>query len=208
MRKRTCLLTLMLVAGVPLDAQSSSSNDDPQTLPTYIKREASLKHVVVAGVGAALNQATNTPSEWGQGALGYARRLASGFGKHIVHKTIQYPVAKMFHEELFYQRSNEQGFRPRMIYALESTVITHKTTTEQQTVAVGEIAGAFGSGLISRLWQPASTRTIGLGFASGAITLGVDAGMNVVKEFWPDIRHPHSHASLQSPALASPADIE
>jgi len=67
----------------------------------------------MAGVGAAMNQATDTPSEWGQGGAGFGRRLASGLGKHIVHKAIQYPVSKLLHEELHYQRSNKQGFGPR-----------------------------------------------------------------------------------------------
>jgi hypothetical protein len=72
-------------------------------------------------------------------------------------------------------------------------VITHKTTTGKPTIAKGELSGAVGSGLISRLWQPASTRTVAAGFSSAGITLGVDAAGNVVREFWPEIRHPHSH---------------
>jgi hypothetical protein len=72
-----------------------------------------------------------------------------------------------------------------------ATVITHKTTTGKKTLATGEISGTIGSELISRLWQPASTRTVGLGFMSGGITLAIDAGSNVFREFWPEIHHPH-----------------
>jgi hypothetical protein len=148
----------------------------------------------MAGVGSGVNQLNNTPREWGQGAAGFGRRFASAFGKHIVHKAIQYPVSKLLHEEFGYHRSEKQGFGPRLKDALLATVITRKTTSEKRTVAVGEISGAMGSGLISRLWQPASVRTIGHGFSSGGITLAVDAGLNVVREFWPNIRHPHSHS--------------
>jgi hypothetical protein len=155
-------------------------------------------------MGAGVNQANNTPQEWGQGAKGFGKRFASSFAKHIVKKAIQYPVAKMFHEELSYRRSNKTGFRPRLTYALVGVVITHKTTTEKSTVAKGELAGAFGSGFISRLWQPASVRTVSAGFVSAGVTLGVDAAGNVIKEFWPEIRHPHSHnqaARLNHPDL-------
>ncbi len=72
--------------------------------------------------------------------------------------------------------------------------MTHKTTTGDRTVAAGQITGAIGSGLVSRLWQPASVSSVASGFASGGITLGVDAGLNVVKEFWPNIRHPRRHS--------------
>jgi hypothetical protein len=82
-------------------------------------------------------------------------------------------------------------------YALVGVVITHKTTTGKPTVAKGELSGAIGSGLISRLWQPASVRTVSAGFSSAGITLGVDATGNVVKEFWPEIRHPRSHHAEQ-----------
>src|SRR5579864_5454122 len=51
-----------------------------------------------AAMGAGISQATNTPAEWGQGAKGFGKRFASSFSKHVVHKAIQYPVAKMFHE--------------------------------------------------------------------------------------------------------------
>lgn len=138
----------------------------------------------------------------GRGALRASHR--SSFGKHIVHKAIQYPIAKLLHEELHYQRSNKQGFLPRLKAAMVGTVVTHKTTTEQPTLAVGEISGAFGSGLISRLWQPASVRSVGMGFESGGITLAADAGVNVLREFWPEIRHPRSHALNPTPSDATP----
>jgi hypothetical protein len=99
----------------------------------------------------------------------------------------------MRHEVLGYQRSTDTRFRPRLEHALLATVYTHKTTTGKKTVNTHEIAGAIGSGLISRLWQPASVRSLSMGFASAGITLGADAGTNVLREFWPDIRHPHRH---------------
>jgi hypothetical protein len=174
---------------------------------TYAKNTFSPAALGSAGLGAAVTQGTNTPSEWGQGVEGFARRFGSAIGKHVVKRAIQYPVAKIFHEELSYRRSDKTGFGPRIKYALVSTVITHKTTNGKPTVAKSEIAGAFGSGLISRLWQPASTRTIGLGFTSGGITLGVDAAGNVLREFWPDIRHPHTQgASPQTPETHRPDD--
>lgn len=160
---------------------------------TYIKNTFSPGAIGAAGLGASVTQGTNTPGEWGQGAEGFAKRFGSAIGKHVVKRAIQYPVAKIFHEELSYRRSDKTRFGSRLKYALESTVITHKTTDGKPTVAKSEIASAFGSGLISRLWQPASTRTIGLGFTSGGITLGVDAAGNVLREFWPEIRHPHTH---------------
>lgn len=153
----------------------------------------SMGAVARASAGAGITQATNTPHEWGQGAAGFGKRLASAFGKHLVKVGIQYPVARLAHEELGYQRSDQTKFKLRLRHALIATVYTTKTTTGRKTISKSELAGAFGSGMISRLWQPASVRTVGYGFLSGGITLGVDAGSNVLREFWPDIRHKLHH---------------
>ena len=190
MRAVTLTIVIALIAQPAMLA-----TDTPERTPgQYAKHEAGPKAVVMAGAGAAVNQANHTPQEWGQGAAGFGKRFASAFGKHLVHKGIQYPVARMLHEELSYRPSGKHGFGPRTKYALMGVVVTHKTNGNHgRTVNAGEISGAVGSGLISRLWQPASVRTVSAGFSSAGITLGVDAGLNVVREFWPEIRHPHRH---------------
>lgn len=155
-----------------------------------------------SALGAGVSQINNTPSEWGQGVEGFAKRFGNSFAKHVLKKGIQYPVAKIFHEELSYKRSTKTGFGPRLKYALLGVVITHKTTTGKSTISKGELAGAFGSGFISRLWQPASVRTVSSAFGSAGLTLGVDAAGNVIREFWPEIRHPHRN---KKPAVLSEA---
>jgi hypothetical protein len=156
----------------------------------YKREIVGKKAILMTGGRAVAGQVLDTPKGWGRGLSGFGKRVASGFTTHIVMITIEYPIAALRHEDLLYHPSMETGFGPRMKHALLSTVITQKTTTGKNTVASGRIAGAFGSGLISRLWQPAASKTIGLGFASGGICLGADAGFNVVREFWPRHKKP------------------
>lgn len=182
----SAITSIVLLLGV-----TAALGANPDKPGQYVKHTLGPKAVVMSGAGAAVNQANDTPHEWGQGAVGFGRRFASGFGKHLVHKAIQYPIARLRHEEFGYHPSGKQGFGPRLQYALVGTVVTRKTTTGHRTVAAGQICGAIGSGLVSRLWQPASVSSLASGFTSGGITMGVDAALNVVKEFWPDIRHPH-----------------
>jgi len=178
------VLAVAIAAGQNTGKRSEGKN--------YLHHAFSFGAAGKSAMGAGITQATNTPSEWGQGVSGFAKRFGSAFGKHLVKNGIQYPASKVFHEEFGYQRSDKTGFGPRLKYALTGTVITHKTTTGKRTLSKSELAGAFGSGFISRAWQPASTRTVAGGFASSGITLGVDAAGNVVREFWPEIRHPHA----------------
>jgi hypothetical protein len=162
----------------------------------------------MAGAGAGVTQETRTPQEWGEGAAGFGKRFANALAKHWIDRGIQFGVAKLAHEEFGYRRSEKHGFGPRLKYALLSMVITRKTTTGKKTFSKHEVAGAIGSGLISRLWQPASTRTIALGFSSAGTGFAVDAGIHVLREFWPDIRHPHAHAhaAVTAPAAAVAAE--
>ncbi len=179
--------------------------DATQTSERVVPHESWVHHVfarpaayVRTAAYAGIEQAKGDPEEWGGGMAGYAKRFGSVLGKHIVKSSIQYQVARLRDEELGYTPSGREGFRPRVTYALLSTVVTHKTTTGQRTVSTSEISAVVGSGLISRLWQPASLRTIGSGFGSAGISLGSDAGYNVVREFWPEIRHPHQAKARSS----------
>jgi hypothetical protein len=144
----------------------------------------------LAGVGAraGIRQALNSPKQWGRGAPGFGKRLASGMAGHVVKNSIQFPIAALRHEDLHYHRSLERGVLPRLRHALVSTVVTQKTTTGKKTVAAGRLSGAMGSGLISRAWQPAVARTVSGGLAAGGIALGADAASNVAREFWPHPR--------------------
>ena len=191
----------------PAASSQSARNREESPGKRYWKRAFGPTAVGRAAMGAGVTQATDTPSEWGQGMRGFGRRFASSFAKHVVAKGIQYPVSKLFHEELSYRPSGLTGFRPRLKYALLGVVMTHKTTNRQRTVAKGELTGAIGSGFISRLWQPASVRTATAGLSSAGIALGADAAGNVAQEFWPEIRHPHSRRK-EARRRAPPASIK
>jgi len=166
---------------------SSESIAEDRYVHRLVSKEAAARSAVAAG----FDQAVGTPSEWGGGIKGFGRRLGSAFGTHIIRSTIHYGVSKMLHEELDYKRSDKQGFRQRLSYALLATVITRKTTTGRETVAVGSISGIVGSAMISRLWHPVRFHTVASGFSAAGVGFGAEAGINVLREFWPDIRHPH-----------------
>jgi hypothetical protein len=184
----TILITLLLSEPFSLPAVTSQSIGK-----RYVKHTFTPSSEVRSVAGAGIQQARNNPREWGGGFSGFGKRLASGFGEHVVKGTIEFGVATVRHEELGYRPSNRQGFGPRLKYALASTVVTHKTTTGKPTFASGRVSGAFGSGFISRSWMPARFHTVASGAATGGILLGVDAGTHVAKEFWPEIRHPRAH---------------
>ena len=159
------------------------------------KEEFNKRAAGMAIGSAALGQTVNRPHEWGRGTSGFAKRAGSAFGKHLVKTGVQVGVATWRHEDLKYYPSEKPGFGPRMQHALVSVVVARKTTTGKPTAATGRVSGSLAGGFVSRLWQPARLHTVSSGFASSGISLGVDAGSNVVREFWPEIRHPREAAA-------------
>ena len=155
-------------------------------------REIVTPRAVAGALGsAAIGTARNVPHEWGGGAAGFAKRAGSSFGQHVVKGTIELGVSAWHHENLHYQRSGLQGNWPRLKYAVKSTFIVPRTNRPGKTVALGRVSGNLGAGLISRAWQPASTAGVGAGLASGGIGLGMDVGVNVAREFWPQKKPKH-----------------
>ena len=177
----TCVLGLALT---PLSA-AQPERGRPETAREYRHRLVNKRALGMAGASSALGQLRNRPHEWGQGAGGFAKRFGSALGTHMVKETIQFGVATWHHEDPRYYRSDLQGTLPRLKYAVKSTFIVPRTDRPGKTVAASRLSGAFGAGLISRAWQPASAAGIGAGFASGGIMLGADVGVNVAREFWP-----------------------
>jgi len=188
----TIALSFLILGSAVADDGSPSADekrngvaDEHPYRTKYVKDTFGRRAAISTGVSATIGEVRNAPHEWGRGIAGFGKRVASGFGTHVVKNTIEFGVASARHEKMGYERSGKQGFGPRLQYALLSTVITRKTTTGEKTPAMGRISGAFGSGLISRAWQPARLRTVSSGFATGGIMLGVDAGTHVIREFWP-----------------------
>ena len=152
-----------------------------------VGRRALAGSAVSAGVG----QLRNSPHEWGRGPLGYVKRFGSHLGQHVAKESIQFGVAALRHEDLRYRRSHLQGTWPRVRYAVKSTFLVPRANKPGRTVALSRLSGNLGAGMLSRVWQPASTAGVGAGLASGGIGLGADVGANVAREFWPrKERHP------------------
>ena len=194
MRFRVTVTAFILAASLASGAVQSNHPYRRQ----YVKDTFGKKAAIGTTGGAVVSHVRNSPHEWGRGPSGLGKRVGSAFGEHIIKNSIQFGVASVRHEDLKYHPSTQRGFGPRLRHALVSTVVTQKTTTGKRTMAAGRVSGAVGSGFISRAWQPARLHTIGSGAATSGVLLGADAGSNVVREFWPEIRHPHAHRQYEA----------
>ncbi|HLY17653.1 MAG TPA: hypothetical protein VKR61_10545 [Bryobacteraceae bacterium] len=157
-----------------------------ERLRYYFSHMFSVESVFRSAAGAGINQAMNTPSEWGQGGEGYGRRFASSYAGHIVQSTVMYGAGAVLHEDNRYFRCPDSGVGTRLKYAIVSTFMARHDDGSRH-FSWSRIGSYGAAAAISRAWQPPSTRGP-VNFAdSFAIFVGAEAGFNVAREFLPSI---------------------
>jgi hypothetical protein len=164
---------------------------------TPMTRSERLRHYLASTFGAGslaratlsaeTGQLTRSPKEWGRDPGGYSARFGSAFAHHVIRGTLEYGASGLLHEDNRYLRSDKKGFWKRTGYALVSSFLT-RHDNGKRGFAFSRIGSAGGAAFIVRAWLPRSVATLGAGASSFGITVALDAGSNVLREFWPDLK--------------------
>jgi hypothetical protein len=158
-----------------------------QRFQIYLKGTYGLSSVLVPAVVAGINQATDSPKEWGQGSTGYGDRAATVRGQFQFHNLCEFGVDAALHEDPRFFPSGRHGTWARTKYVFVHTLVA-RTDNGGEQPAFGILAGAMGSGFFPNLWLPPSKNSVEQGFTRSAIFLGVSVGKNMRIEFGPDDR--------------------
>ncbi len=172
----------------PSASQRASSSGSSLTFAdrTSIYGHAIISPYSIAGpaFGAGIGQWENEPPGWGKGGEGYARRFASGMGRHLIGETIRFGFAAADGEDPRYQRSDETGVWDRARHAIVET-FTSQTSNGARIPAFSRFAGAYGAAFTSNLWYPDSRATTGYALRRGSTALGSSLGFHLFEEFVP-----------------------
>jgi len=136
---------------------------------------------------AGVNQARNSPKEYGQGAEGFGKRYGAGFADGLtagVFVTGVYP--SLLRQDPRYYRLGEGHFSHRMGYALTRILVTRQDSG-RKVFNFSEILGSFSSSALAVTYYPKSQRDFSDVAERAGIQFAFDAGFNVLKEFYPDI---------------------
>jgi len=134
-----------------------------------------------------LDQATGSPPQWGGGFPGLGRRVASRVGNAIVLGTFQAPVAFALHEDVRYITTRRHGFMRRAAHAALYTFLTYNSQG-RPTLNIASLSAYYVSTAASTAWLPGPHNLAGYTFSNGTEQIGLSASLNVVQEFWPEIR--------------------
>jgi hypothetical protein len=132
-------------------------------------------------------QELDFPREWGQGGLGYGKRLGSTLAYAGVRNLMGFGLDTALHQDPRYYRSGESGFWRRTKHAFHGTIFT-RTDSGGETLATWRFGSAYGATFLSNEWYPDRVNTVKLGFEQGTTQIGFDLLANMGSEFWPDVK--------------------
>ncbi len=136
------------------------------------------KMVATAGISTW----TNSPQEGGTKWEGFARRVASNFGKNAIKQTTKFGLDEALKFDSHFYRSRSKGVGARVRNALISPV-TARDRNGKRVVGIPNLAGTYTSSIIAyETWYP-DRYDWKDGVRSGTISLGFNAAFNLFKEF-------------------------
>ncbi len=145
--------------------------------------------VLVAGFMAGIAQAKDSYPEFRQGAAGFGRYYWHSFADQAVGNYFtEFLVPAITHEDPRYYTRFHGGFFPRTAYAISRLFVT-RTDSGGETFNFSEIIGNGAGAGVSDLYYPRSERTWTKTGQKWMTQVALDGFFNVLKEFWPDIRH-------------------
>ncbi len=148
-----------------------------------------LAPVTLAGTAfkAGVYQWLDPDSEYGSGAPGYANRVAVSLADGASSKMFStFVFPSLLHQDPRYFRKGAGSLWSRVGYSL-SRVARTRTDAGGATVNWSRILGSMGSGALSNSYYPVEDRGLVLTFVNAGWTTLTEAGVNLYREFWPDI---------------------
>jgi hypothetical protein len=186
---------------------------DPNAVPLNPKQKfelawkTSLDPVtfMFVGISAGIQQAQNSPKDFGQGAAGYGSRFGASFADQVTNNFIGGAILpSLFKQDPRYFYKGTGSKRSRALYAIANAVICKGDNGKWQPGYSG-VLGSLMAGGISTAYYPANDRSAGLVFQNTAIGLGANAVGNlfqefVVKKFTPNLpKHDPANAPASTP---------
>jgi hypothetical protein len=139
--------------------------------------------VAGAALIAAMNQADNTPREWGQGAAGYGKRFGSDFAIDAIGTTTGYALGEIFKQDIVYYPCECGGLFPRLRHAITSTLTARRGSDGHRMFSVPLLVAPYTATMTAVYgWYPDRYGAMD-GFTMGNYYLAGSAAENIVLEF-------------------------
>lgn len=122
----------------------------------------------------------------------YPQSYASRMGQGVADQSEQgfftkFLLPTFLHQDPRYYASTDDSYGERAAYALSRIFVT-RNDNGKSALNTSELLGAVLAASITTAYHPIRRPTPGQVAGGAASTMGTDAGLNMFREFWPDIR--------------------
>ncbi len=160
--------------------------------------------VGLAAFIAAYGQLRNSHPEFGQGWAGYGRRVGTSYADQAIGNMMTEAIfPTLLHEDPRYFRRGHGSLWSRAFYASTRVFVT-RTDSGGKRFNFSEVLGNASTTAISNAYYP-DNRNVASNVEMLGSQIGIDAASQVLKEFWPDIKHKFFHGPPADSGLAVPA---
>ena len=144
---------------------------------------------LTAGIGSGIDQASNSPSDWGQGGEAYGKRFGANLAGQASNAFLgRWLLPTILHQDPRYFRRGGGGFGRRLGHVISSVLVT-RTDSGGRAFNASLVGGALMSGALANAYYPDGERGAGLTLSSAGFGLAGAAASNFTDEFFPGIKH-------------------
>jgi hypothetical protein len=134
----------------PLVAMTAEQRKEIYLQQTFTRPSDYMKRMFAA----LIDQARDSPPQWGGGIGGYSARFASREGQFFAANSLAALGDAKLKYEPRYDQCRCRGFWPRARHAILRNFLTYNQTETELRPQWALYGGAFGGGLISASWRP------------------------------------------------------
>ncbi len=159
-----------------------------QKFDIFLKRTYSPRTFAGAAFDAGISQASSGHEEYGQGMEGYGKRFGASMADGETGVFFgSFLLPTLFHEDPRYFRRPDLPVARRALYA-SSRVLLTRTDHGGTSLNVGYLGGSMIGSALANTYYPFHERGLANTLQRFASGMTSDAGLNLLTEFWPDIR--------------------
>src|SRR3954452_23232522 len=178
----------------PADPPPDIALTDGQKFKVFVSHAQSPLMFAGAGTSAALMRSRDSGDQRWSWPRSYTAALAEResnafFGRYL------FPV--LFDQDPRYHGSESNGLMPRAVYASSRVFITRKDDG-RKTLNTSYLLSTLLTSSLANVYKHPWDRTAGNTFADMGSTIGGDAGFNLMREFWPQLRETLSNHTPKS----------
>ena len=166
-------------------AESTDPLTSGQKFELFVDNSISAHAIAAAAVGAAIGQATDSPTGFNQGWDAYGKRFGASMARQASGEFFgKFVLASALHEDPRFFPQLNPTFGQSVKYSVKRLFVTRSDSGRDVANISGLLGPAMGEGL-ANVYMPDRNRTVGDTLMRYGLDLATRAGGNMLREYWP-----------------------